>query len=426
MNSLQVLRQERSYRRLFAAGLVNGIGDRFSQVAVLGLLLSLTGSGLAIGITFAVRLFPYFVFGPLGGLLADRFSKKTIMLITDAVRLFFALTPLLVRDSGDVWIIYVSAFALSAGEAIYAPSRISLIPRLVHRKNLLTVNSLEQAMVGFVLIGGSVTGGILAAAVGGQVSFVLNALSFLVSGVLLLRLDLAGRPADAEGTAVESTPTQTPSPARALRQTSVLRQLITQSFFLQIMLIVFAVWPIGDGIFNVLISVYAAEVFHMGDIGIGLLYGALGAGMLIGSGLAGKMARHMRTAAVLALGLEGIFQVLSSQSPSFLLLVLLLAVSAVITSVGNACNETVLMQLIPDEWRGRFFGGLTTLQNTVMGVAMLVSGFLLEAVTPRTLGLAGGTFLALLGFALSLTWLLHRVKAVRSQTPAEPSRITLD
>lgn len=420
MTSLRILRQEPSYRRLFAAGLVNGIGDRFSQVAVLGLLLSLTGSGLAIGITFAVRLFPYLVFGPLGGWLADRFSKKTIMVFTDAVRLFFALTPLLVHDSGDVWIIYVSAFALSAGEAIYAPARMSLIPRLVRREHLLAVNSLEQAMVGFVLIGGSVTGGILAAAVGGQVSFALNAVSFLVSGLLLLRLDIGEQPAATEADAIK------PGAKHAIGRSANFRRLVSQSFFLRIMLIVFAVWPIGDGIFNVLISVYAAEVFHMGDIGIGLLYGALGTGMLIGSGLAGKMARHMRTAAVLTLLLEGVFQVMSSQSPSFLLLLLLLAASAVITSVGNACNETVLMQLIPNEWQGRFFGSLATLQNTVMGVVMLASGFLLEVVTPRTLGLAGGMFLALLGFGLSLAWLLRRPKAARALSDGEPPRISLD
>ncbi|MCK8488780.1 MFS transporter [Paenibacillus sp. MBLB2552] len=419
MSSLRILRQEPSYRRLFAAGLVNGIGDRFSQVAILGLLLSLTGSGLAVGITFAVRLFPYLVFGPLGGLLADRFSKKTIMIFTDVIRMFFALTPLLVRTPGDVWIIYVSAFALSAGEAIYAPARMSLIPRLVRRDNLLAVNSLEQAMVGFVLIGGSVTGGILAAAVGGQVSFALNALSFLISGLLLFRLDLAGRPEAAEPDTDKSKPTLAP------RQTAGLRRLVTQSYFLRIMLIVFAIWPIGDGIFNVLISVYAAEVFHTGDIGIGLLYGALGAGMLIGSGFTGKMARYMRTAAVLTVLIEGGFQVMISQSPSFLLLLLLLALSAAITSVGNACNETVLMQLVPTEWQGRFFGGLATLQNTLMGIAMLSAGFMLEVVTPRALGLTGGVFLALLGLSVSLAWLLHRPRTFERRSLSDSEKTTL-
>lgn len=234
MSSLHILRQEPSYRRLFAAGLVNGIGDRFSQVAVLGMLLSLTGSGLAVGLTFAIRLVPYLVFGPIGGWLADRFTKKSIMLFTDAIRIFFALTPLLVRDVGNVWIIYVSSFALSAGEAIYAPARMSLIPRLVRRENLLAVNSLEQAMTGFVLIGGSVTGGILAAAVGGQVSFVLNAVSFLVSGLLLLRLKPAEQHAataaePAEGAAAAGKARS--NPRSAVLPASKFHRLVRQSSF---------------------------------------------------------------------------------------------------------------------------------------------------------------------------------------------------
>ncbi|MGG6314551.1 MFS transporter [Paenibacillus macerans] len=425
MTLIRMLRQEKPYCRLFAAGLVNGIGDRFSQVAVLGLLLSLTGSGLAVGITFAVRLFPYLVFGPLGGLLADRFSKKTIMVFTDVVRCLFALTPLLVHEPGDVWIIYVSSFALSAGEGIYAPARMSLIPRLVHKDRLLAVNSLEQAMVGFVLIGGSVTGGIIAAAVGGEVAFMLNALSFLVSGLLLFRLDTAANPIaltddplPSQAQTERARSADSPSNPRTSR-TDDFRRLLAGSFFLRLMLIVFAVWPIGDGVFNILISVYAAEVFHMGDIGIGLLYGALGAGMLAGSSLTGKMARHMRTAAMIALVLEGVFQIMISQTPSFLLLVLLLAVSAVITSVGNACNETILMRLIPAGWQGRFFGGLATLQNTIMGATMFAAGFLLEAVAPRTLGLAAGLLLAVLGLGLSLAWLLFRPERRRNCAEAE-------
>lgn len=446
MKHMRIFRQEQQYRRLFAAGLVNGIGDRFNQVAVLGLLLSLTGSGLAVGITFAVRLFPYLVFGPLGGLLADRFSKKSIMIFSDVARFFFALTPLLVHEPRDVWIIYASSFVLSAGEAMYAPARMSLIPRLVQKNNLLPVNSLEQAMVGIVLIGGSVTGGIVSALVGGQVSFVLNAMSFLVSALLLLRLDTGAGPAaatDSEAAEAEraaavkpdtdtieclaghdaDTPAgvvapdasgQHPVPVHDWQQTAAprsrsnlpagFRRFLSGSFFLRIMFIVFTIWPIGDGVFNILISVYAAEVFHMGDIGIGLLYGALGAGMLAGSSLTGKMAGHMKTATVFALLLEGVFQVVISQSQSFVLLIALMIVSASITSIGNACNETILMSLIPASWQGRFFGTLATLQNTIMGITMFAVGFLLEAVTPRTLGLAAGRLLTALGLGMGFVW----------------------
>ncbi|UVI28465.1 hypothetical protein [Paenibacillus spongiae] len=175
------------------------MGDRFSQVAVLGLLLSVTGSGLAVGITFAIRLIPYLLFG-----------------------------------------------------------------------YLLTVNGLEQAMLGIVLIAGSVTGGVIAAAVGVHATFILNALSFLVSALLLAQLT-----GDRRLTA--DVPEQEMGSSRS-GSMKELRLLISESAFIRAMHLIFALWPIGSGIFNILISVYAFGVFHRGEIGIGVLYGALGWG----------------------------------------------------------------------------------------------------------------------------------------------------
>ncbi|GIO86895.1 MFS transporter [Paenibacillus faecis] len=425
-NPWAVLRKEKDYARLFAAGIVNGMGDRFSQVAVLGLVLSLTGSGLAVGITFAIRLIPYLIFGPLGGVLADRLSKKRVMIATDLIRAVFALTPLLVREPADIWLIYVSSFLLSAGEAIYAPARMSAIPRLVRKEHLLQVNSLEEVMTGLVLIGGSISGGFVAALLGVEVSFLLNAFSFLATALLLARLpQLRGAAPDgtsahglgqaapaksADGAALQasapagaqaSAPAGTPAAA-------AFRELLARSPFLRLMLLIFAVWPIGDGIFNILLSVYAVEVFHMGDLGIGLLYGALGAGLVAGSALTGRFARQIKAAAVLTLLLEGICHILISQSGSFGLLVVLLAGTAICSGIGNACNQTILMMIVPEEIRGRFMGTLAALQNTIMGAAMFLGGLLLEVLSPRMLGLIGGGLLTLSGAVFAILYCASR------------------
>lgn len=395
LNHGLILRQEKNYAKLFAAGIVNGIGDRFSQVAVLGLLLYLTGSGLAVGITFAVRLLPFLLFGPLGGWLADRFSKKRIMIATDLARVIFALSPLLVREAEDVWIIYVNSFLLSAGEALYSPARMSAIPLLVGKEHLLKVNSLEEVLTGLVLIGGSLSGGLVSSLLGAETTFVLNSLSFFVSALLLRSFPSMKRGAIAEHrrtAAEESLPAPRPGRSNANRRT--LPDWLIRSPFLLLMLAVFSVWPIGDGIFNTFLSVYAIEVFHRGDLGIGILYGALGAGLVIGSGMTGKFTRHMKAAAILTLFVEGVFHVLISQSGSFMLLVILLGGTAVCSGIGNACNQTLLMTIVPDRVRGRFMGMLATMQNTMMGIAMFLGGLTLKEVSPRALGLFGGLLLA--------------------------------
>ncbi len=451
MNHWSLLKEEKNYARLFAASIVNGMGDRFSQVAVLGLLLSLTGSGLAVGITFAIRLLPFLIFGPLGGMLADRFSKKHIMITTDLVRAAFALSPLFVRDAGDVWIIYVTSFLLAAGEALYSPARMSLIPRLVRKDNLLHVNSLEEVLGGLVLIGGSVTGGAISSLLGVETTFLLNSLSFLACAVILIRLPILQgtlraqksqhRPVvepeiPSSSSAVSRRTTQIPRcewkrtfVRRRTRETrpstpAAFRKLLSRSPFLRLMLMIFAVWPIGDGIFNILLSVYAVNVFHMGDLGIGILYGALGAGLVIGSGLTGKFARHIRAAAILTLLVEGICHMLISQSGSFLLLAVLLTCMAVCSSIGSACNQTLLMTIVPDRMQGRFMGMLATMQNSIMGTAMLLGGFLLEVLSPRLLGLVGGLLLTLSGTGFAAVYFLFRNRLQDSTECEEPHTAT--
>jgi MFS family permease len=120
--AIKILKEEKNYFKLFCAGIVNGIGDRFSQVALLALLLELTGSGFAVGIALAIRVVPFLLFGPFGGYLADRFSRKKILMITDLSRIAFAISFVFVNNESNIWIIYVSTFVLAAGEAIYAPA----------------------------------------------------------------------------------------------------------------------------------------------------------------------------------------------------------------------------------------------------------------------------------------------------------------
>lgn len=423
-----LLHQERDYTKLFGAGIVNGIGDRFSQVAVLGLLLSLTGSGLAVGIAFAIRLIPYLVFAPLGGWLADRFSKKRLMITTDLIRSGFALLPLFVKDAGDIWIIWLAMFLLSAGEALYAPTRMSAIPLLVRKEHLLKINSLEELMTGIILIFGSVSGGAVAIWLGSEASFLCNAVSFLISALLLARLPQLTKTTQNEENSITQneenrttqneeeprthlagSPEQSQSRPAARRQGwAEFKQLLAASPYLRLMLFIYAVWPIGDGIFNILLSVYATQVFHAGDFGIGLMYGSLGVGLIAGSALTGRFAGQLRTAAILTLLAEGICHILVSQSGSMLIAAGLMVLTAAISSIGGASNQTILMNTVPEHLRGRFMGMLGSMQNTIMGISMFLSGFLLEVLTPRMLGLAGGLLLMTMGACFTAIYLVFR------------------
>ncbi|MED1204682.1 MFS transporter [Heyndrickxia acidicola] len=382
-----ILKEEKCYRKLFAAGIINGIGDRFSQVAMLGLQLQLTGSGFAVGLTMCLRLVPFLFFGTLGGILADRLPRKTILVVTDLVRILFALSFLFVHNKENVWIIYVSSFVLAIGEAIYAPARKSSIPQLVKEINLVQVNSMEQVLTGAVLIGGAFSGGIAAYFFGPQIPFLLNALSFLLAAGILSTIPFP------EKQQFEQTKTETKqSPAFW-----TVKKVLFSSFALQILFLAEMVLPFISGFDNVLISVYAVKVYALGDLGVGLFYGALGIGLMLSSLAANRLKGNLLAPGTVFMILEGLSIVILSQVKHPALAVLFFICNAWMGGIGGTCFDSVLMKETPKEHQGVIFGLLATIGNTIIGIAMLAAGAALDFVPPRVMGLSAGLALMVVG-----------------------------
>ncbi|MGZ4107299.1 MAG: MFS transporter, partial [Tumebacillaceae bacterium] len=180
----QILRKEPAFRRLVTAGLISGIGDWFNTVAVMHLLEKMTGGAMAVGITMALKVAPFVLFGTLGGYLADRFCKKSILIVTDLASAFFAAAFLFASSSDRVWVIYLATLGLVLSSICNAPARTASVRLLVQPDHLLAASSLNQMMGGSVMVLGAAIGGVVAAALGAQITFVINAVSFLVSALL--------------------------------------------------------------------------------------------------------------------------------------------------------------------------------------------------------------------------------------------------
>ncbi|MBP3040912.1 MFS transporter [Bacillaceae bacterium Marseille-Q3522] len=399
-------KEEKQYRKLFLAGVVNGVGDRFSQVAMLTLLLQITGSGFAVGMTMALRLLPFLLFGPIGGTLADRISRKKILVVTDLARIVFALSFLLVHTKEDIWIVYVSSFILASGEAIYAPTRKASIPLLVANDHFQKVNSMEQVLIGIVLIGGAFSGGIVSYFFGPDMTFWFNGVSFLVAAWLISTIDFP----EAEREAGHHK-------KQRLRVSS-LKKIILLSIPLQVILLSEILIPLVNGIDNVLISVYAVEIFHLEDIGVGMFYGALGIGFISSFSVANRTKKHFLLSGIICLIMEGLMMILLSQSYAAALAFLLFCCTAFFSGVGNACFDTVLMKEIPDEHRGMMFGFTAALANTLLGVSMFFAGSALEMISPRLLGFLGGAAYIVIAVLLILIYAIKKSRINRNSEKA--------
>ncbi|ULT57646.1 MFS transporter [Neobacillus drentensis] len=384
-----ILRKEKQYQRLFLAGVVNGMGDRFSSVAVLALVLQITGSGLAVGMTLAIRLIPFAFFAPIGGWLADRFSRKAILVTTDLIRIVFALSFLWVHSKEELWIVYISSFLLAAGEAIYSPTRKSSIPRIVNMEHLLKVNGLEQVLIGIVLIGGAFSGGIVAFIFGPHVTFWLNAASFLGAAAIISTIKFPEN---------ERITENNESKKKSLF--AVFKRIVLMSAAVLILFICEILIAFMNGIDNVLISVYAVNVYHLGDIGVGLFYGSLGIGLTLSYSIANRLRKNFLVTGLVCLMLEGTFLFLLSRTHLVVFAILLFCLVAFVSGIGNACFDTVLMKEIPEENQGMMFGLLATIGNTILGLSMFLAGVALNYLSPRSLGLIGGIAYILISIIL--------------------------
>lgn len=396
------LRENKGYPRLFAAGLINGIGDRFSSIAMLALVLHLTGSGMAVGISLGVRVLPYLFMAPLGGMLAGRLPRKSIMMAVDFLRVPVALSLLWVDGVNMLWLVYTASFIMAAGEAIYSPVRKSSIPLLAAPEALLRINGLEQLMNGCVLILGAFAGGIVSLYFGPDMAFIMNAVSFLVAGLLIMgihypvRTVTGGKDGEQKG---EPGGNRLPMPAKG-RQLRALRAVIGGSLVLQIVLCYELLVPVINGWDNVLISIYAVQVYHAGDSGVGAFYAALGIGLSL-SFAAGRLVRKRLLAVALGgLLLEGILLMTISTSSHFAAAFLLYILLALCGGTGNACLDTLVMRETPPALQPAVFGLLAAVSGTLLGLSMLGAGWLLDYVEPRMLGFAGGAGFA--GIALLL------------------------
>jgi MFS family permease len=385
LKMMAILKSEKSYQKLFLAGIVNGIGSRFSQVALLSLILKMTGSSLSVGITLALSLIPFLLFGPFSSRLAKKVTRKKLLIGTDILRAIIAISFLFIDSSADLWIAYVGSFLLACGEAFYSPTRKASIPAIVQAANLKEVNSWEQVSVGFVLIIGAMSGGIVSFIFGAHAAFGVNILSFIAAGLILSKIPSLEKenPVEVIGLAEK-------------KDSSFLGLVSTSPLLMMLFAFEFAI-PLVNGIENVLLSVYAVETFKAGDLGVGILYSVLGVGFIVSPFITKYIKGRYLPFAFICLVMEGVILAGISQTGSFAIVVCLFGMLTIFGGVGSTLLDTVAMETIPAKWHGSYFGMITTLGNTCLGLSMFITGMLLEVFTPREMGLTGGILYIVLG-----------------------------
>ncbi len=188
---LRLLRGNRNFRRLWSAQIVSELGDWFYTLAIYNLLLQLTGRAGSVALALVLQVLPQTLIGPTAGVLNDRLRRKRVMIAADVGRMAIVFCMLLVRSRSMVWLIYPLLVAETLLAAFFEPARSSVIPNVVAQEDVVLANTLSSATWSVNLMVGATAGGVVAALMGRDAVFILNALSFLISAVLILGMRFA-------------------------------------------------------------------------------------------------------------------------------------------------------------------------------------------------------------------------------------------
>ncbi len=275
---LRLLRENRAFRNLWYAQAVSLLGDWLNSLALVTLTIRLSGSGTLVGGVFIAKLLPNFFLGGVAGVLADRVNRKVIMMVSDLLRAVAVLGYLVVDTPGELWLLYViTVFSMSLS-AFFDPARSAVIPGITSRKQLLTANALSGATWSIMLAVGSALGGLLLAALGFRIAFLLDSFTFLVSAWFVSRVPVP------TGHLAQRTPLRWLGFADILAGVGFLRR------HRAVMITVFTkfYWGFAGGGLLLLLTIFGERIFPLhgsGELAVGAYFASRGLGAALGPAL---------------------------------------------------------------------------------------------------------------------------------------------
>ena len=409
---MQLLRGNRSFRWLCSGQIVSELGNWFNFIAGLGLVrIVSTASPEAAAIMLVARLAPFAMIAPFAGALVDRWSRRTVMIVSDVARAVVALGFLLVSKPEDLWIAYVCSVAGSVLTAFFEGAKNAAMPNITGADGLLVGNALLFSSRFLLMSLGAALGGWAAARFGHQTAFIVNAVSFLVSAYSIWLIpEKAMREESVEETGAQHK-TQDREAKKRLSFWTDIRdgwRYIAQHRLVAAIIGVNVLWATGGGACNLIYDrlggvVFAGQGGLQGDAAVAMLYATVGAGVFAGMLLARRVGTHVELHGITAkfigwmLIAHGVVFAIAGFMPSLWLAGLFLFLSRFIIGLEFAVQDTLLMRLVPDNLRGRVITTDRASEILVMSISTVFAAWSLHAINVRMLMVISGLLSATAG-----------------------------
>jgi MFS family permease len=387
--------KNRDFLALWLSQLVSKVGDNFAVVAALVLINDLAAkTGMAVVVIAAAMTIPQ-LFALASGVFVDRFSRKTVMIVTDLLRAAVVLLPLLVQHSGHLYILYFSAFFVMGLGAVFIPARNASIPNMVPEEHLLTANALIQATELVSLIAGASLATLVISLSSTSTAFVVDSVTFLVSALFLVAAHIPR-----SNLALASS-----APRGEFRRfwdafVDGLRYIASNKPLLQLMAIT-TMATLGLSATTLMAAAFFKQLLGIDAALLGLLQATEGLGMALGALLISAYASWARSRQIVSVTMIvlGAGILVFAMAPVYwLVLVGALVVGLCVVSARTTL-AAMTQALVPDSQRGRVESAMVTVIGIGTMGALVMAGILGDVVGPKSVFFVTGVIVLLAGIA---------------------------
>jgi MFS family permease len=390
-----LLRNSRFLRLWIGQG-TSFVGDAVSMVALVVLVVEITGSASAVGGALLARLLPT-IASPLAGVIADRVDRRAILVASDFARAVLVLGLVFARDLATI---YVLVFLMGLARTVFNPTVRAAFPSVVGGGDLTRANAIISGTFSTSIMLGPALGGLLVATVGVDLAFVLDAVTYVVSAILLFTVPL-------------------PRPRRESEEEASFVHDLRSGFGylvgarIPLAIVVGAFLTILTINATVPAEVFLAkETFGAGDAGYGLLVSLWGGGMVLGSAMMAVLGDRFNLVLMyfLSIFVGASALVGTGLAPAFALALVALTVEGAATGIDNVATDTILQQRVPEAFLGRVFSIRFMGYSAGEALAYPAGGLLVEAVGPRSTYILAGIATAAAGLLVLLAMITIPIK----------------
>ncbi|MEX0684697.1 MAG: MFS transporter [Balneolales bacterium] len=366
-----LLRNNHSFRGLWLSQIISNFGDWFGILAVYSLILQYSESEFLLGLVIVIKFLSYAFFSPLGGFIADRFDRRTLLILCDFGRGFIVLGFLLVNSEDLLWLVYMLTALQMMLSAVFEPAKQASIPNITKGDELMLANVISTMSWSVIFTTGMGIGGMATAYLGTDAVFVINAFSYIGSTWFVFKADI---PHVRDKQLLDSLK----NPFNGIMDGY--RYMFSTGAILRPALAKGTISFILGGLVYMLILI-SEEVLLMGTIGLGILYAGRGVGTAVGPVLVRRFikddAKWVHTMG-LAMVTTGLCYLIVGQTDALWLMVIFVILAHCGSGANWVMSTVILQKRSPDRLRGRIFSSEWLLFTVTQSISVLTASLILD------------------------------------------------